>query len=67
MVDEVVAVAPFPADRWTALPGWFGGRPARLVEAVVRREDRGPMLVLRAGELLDSDQRGVLQGSARAE
>lgn len=67
VVDEVIAVAPFPADRWTALPGWFGGRPARLVEAVVRREDRGPMLVLRAGELLDRDQRGVLQGSARAE
>ena len=67
VVDEVIAVAPFPADRWTALPGWFGGRPARLVEAVVRRDDRGPMLVLRAGELLDRDQRGVLQGSARAE
>lgn len=67
VVDEVVAVAPFPADRWTALPRYFGGRAARLVEAVVRREDRGPMLVLRAAELLDPDQRGVLQGSARAE
>ncbi len=67
VVDEVVAVAPFPADRWTPLPRYFGGRAARLVEAVVRREDRGPMLVLRAAELLDPDQRGVLQGSARAE
>lgn len=67
VVDEVVAVAPFPADRWTALPRYFGGRAARLVEAVVRRDDRGPMLVLRADELLDPDQRGVLQGSARAE
>ena len=67
VVDEVLAVMECPAERWMELPGYFAGRSARLVAAVVSREEGRPMLVLRADELLDPDQRMVLQGSSRAE
>jgi purine-binding chemotaxis protein CheW len=67
VVDEVLAVAPFAADHWSDLPSFLGGRPARLVAAVVRRDEGRPMLVLRADALLDADQREVLQGSQHAE
>lgn len=66
VVDEVVAVTPIEADAWSPLPAFFAGRPARLVEAVVRTPKRRPLLVLRSAELLDPDQRAVLQGSPRA-
>lgn len=63
IVDEVLAVAAFEAERWAPLPAFLEGRAARLVAAVVRRADRRPMLVLRAESLLDAEQRSVLQGS----
>ncbi|HSM35312.1 MAG TPA: chemotaxis protein CheW [Longimicrobiales bacterium] len=66
VVDEVLAVAEFPAERWMDLPGYFAGRSARLIAAVVSREEGRPMLVLHADELLDPDQRVVLQGSPHA-
>jgi chemotaxis signal transduction protein len=67
VVDEVIAVAPIEADRWSPLPALFAGRSARLVEAVVRYRERRPLLILRPDELLDADQRRVLQGSPSAE
>ncbi len=67
VVDEVIAVTPVGPDAWSPLPAFFGGRPARLVEAVVRSPDRPPLLVLRSAELLDAEQRAVLQGSPPAE
>jgi purine-binding chemotaxis protein CheW len=65
VVDEVLAVTECPAERWLDLPGYFAGRSARLIAAVVTMEEGRPMLVLRANELLDPDQRMVLQGSSR--
>ncbi|HUG00887.1 MAG TPA: chemotaxis protein CheW [Longimicrobiales bacterium] len=67
VVDEVIAVAPIEAARWSPLPALFAGRSARLVEAVVRYRERRPLLILRPDQLLDADQRRVLQGSPSAE